>query len=193
MNNISHLSEIINSMNGMLYSLRVEIDMLKKEIVNMNVGNLQKQIDTVQTKLDNLEKLDKVEKLHKTVMDDDKITLLEENLSDKVRSLQRTINENEIKHKIEVQAMINQSIGVLLEGLRVPHDNVQNVLDKQDVPMVQDVPHEVQDVPLVQDVSNIKEEQVVDTPLIISMKHVDVLDEQPKPKRGGKRTSTKKK
>jgi hypothetical protein len=183
MNNISHLSEIINSMNGMLYGLRAEVDMLRKEIVNLNVGNLKTQIDTMQTNLDNLARLDKVEKLHKTIDDNDKIILLEENLSDKLKSFQRTINDNEIKYKLEVQEMINQSIGFLLEGLRVPQDTSLHVDDvSKNVPGAQDV-----DVP---DVPDVPEAQVVDAPLIISM---TPSEEQPKPKRGGKRTTTKKK
>lgn len=113
MYNIGNLPQIINSLNGMVIGVSSELEKLKNEVnalkssvvnqaptntnVNIDVTELETRITNIQTTLDNEIKSRK---------------------SDILR-IDALSNKETINHK-DVQAMIDHSIALLLDGLRSP-------------------------------------------------------------------------
>lgn len=134
MYNIGNLPQIINTLNSMLLGIRSEVDNLKSEInvlknaaqpSTTNVDELQAQITCIHDTLGGVSKSqDNNECNLKTIHD--KMDALEKSLSDKVVSLHQIVNDKDKHHKQETQKMIDQSIALLLDGLRpttTTHDN----------------------------------------------------------------------
>jgi hypothetical protein len=138
MYNIGNLPQIINSLNGMVIGVRSEIENLKNEVIalkNANVTQQQTQItdttatsmsvgvEELVTRITNIQTtLDSVQASHShnTKVIETKIDSIEKSLSDKVVSLHQIVNDKDSQHKQEVQTMIDQSIALLLDGLRPP-------------------------------------------------------------------------
>jgi Sec-independent protein translocase protein TatA len=134
MYNIGNLPQIINSLNGMVLGIRSEIENLKNEVsalknattthqqtqstdttgTSVGVEELETRITSIQTTLDSA----LASHTHNTKGIETKIDTLEKSLSDKVVSLHQIVNDKDNHRKQEVQTMIDQSIALLLDGLR---------------------------------------------------------------------------
>lgn len=131
MYNIGNLHQIMNTLNGMVVGLRTEIETLKNEVITLkaaqsqtpiadasststgvSVEDLETRITKIQTTLDSA--------LVNTNGYEKRIDNLEKSLSDKVLFVHQLVNDKDKQHKHEVQSMIDQSIALLLDGLRPP-------------------------------------------------------------------------
>lgn len=130
MYNIGNLPQIINSLNSTLLVIRSEVDSLKQDIKTLkdvsqpssaNVDELQCQVTRIQETLDNITLSDTRIKLI-----EGKVDAIEKSISDKVVTLQQIVHDKDRHLQQEVQNMIDQSISLLLGGLRTStttHDN----------------------------------------------------------------------
>lgn len=159
MNSIEFLNQLVqsvNSLNGIAFTLRSDIDTMKKDISNVkdSVSGLDKQssvdeyskkneeqVQIIISNMDNTksmveqmqQKLSIVEELYKKVSVDgelDDFKIISKETSEKLKNLEIAFTlklntlERSIKNipkpitKDDIQAMIDQSIAQLLEGLR---------------------------------------------------------------------------
>lgn len=138
MNNISQLSQIFNSFNNVISGMRLELDGLKAELLTLKVQTMsnvpnggadqsttQLIIEELQKKVESLEtsyseafkdEVASIRENQKTL--DEKVSSVEKAALVKMNNFEKSLKEKSGVNKEEVQALIDQSISMLLGGIK---------------------------------------------------------------------------
>jgi hypothetical protein len=147
MNNITHLSEVFNSFNNIIYSIRMEMEVLKREVLTIKTNVEKLMIDSsketatndtsllveqIQGQLTNLEaglfhlverdipsiKEQTLEVNEKVAVVDKKITNVDKALKESKQDISSKVS------KEEVQSIIDDAISVLIGNVKPTSDDI---------------------------------------------------------------------